>query len=37
MSEKYNYAKDNKILTPVAWAHHLGAGVLNKDYSLKIR
>ncbi|HBI6897034.1 TPA: nucleotidyltransferase family protein [Clostridium perfringens] len=35
MSEKYNYAKDNKILTPVAWAHHLGAGVLNKDYSLK--
>ena len=35
MSEKYKYAQDNKILTPVAWAHHLGAGVLNKDYSLK--
>ncbi|MDZ5254396.1 nucleotidyltransferase family protein [Clostridium sp. LIBA-8841] len=35
MSEKYQYAQNNKILTPIAWAHHLGAGVFNKDYSLK--
>lgn len=35
MSDKYNYAKGNKILTPVAWAHHLGAGAFNKNYSFK--
>lgn len=35
MSDKYDYAKKNKVLTPIAWAHHLGAGVLNKDYSAK--
>lgn len=34
MSDKYDYAKKNKVLTPVAWAHHLGAGVLNKDFSI---
>lgn len=34
MSDKYDYAKKNKALTPVAWAHHLGAGVLNKDFSI---
>lgn len=35
MSERYNYAKKNKILTPIAWVHHLIRGVFNKDYSLK--
>lgn len=35
MTDKYDYAKKNKILTPIAWAHHLGAGVLNRDYSIK--
>ena len=35
MSDKYDYAKNNKLLTPVAWGHHLCAGVFNKDYSVK--
>ena len=35
MSEKYDYAKKNKLLTPIAWGHHLCAGVFNKDYSVK--
>ena len=35
MSDKYSYAKNNKILVPIAWIHHLFAGVFNKDYSLK--
>ena len=35
MSEKYDYAKKNKLLTPVAWGHHLIRRVFNKDYSLK--
>lgn len=34
MSEKYDYAKRNKILIPIAWAHHLGAGALNKNFSI---
>lgn len=34
MSEKYDYAKKNKALTPVAWVHHLGAGVVNKNFSI---
>ncbi|ELC8443073.1 nucleotidyltransferase family protein [Clostridium perfringens] len=34
MSEKYDYAKKNKALTPVAWVHHLGAGVVNKNFSM---
>ena len=32
MSDKYNYAKKTKILIPIAWIHHLIAGVFNKDY-----
>lgn len=35
MSDKYDYARKNKILTPVAWVHHLFAGVFNSEYSLK--
>lgn len=34
MSEKYNYAKKNKILCIFAWIHHLFEGVKIKDYSL---
>ncbi|MDU4892502.1 MAG: nucleotidyltransferase family protein [Clostridium sp.] len=34
MSEKYNYAKKNVILSPIAWIHHLFEGFTNKDYSL---
>lgn len=34
MNDKYDYAKKNKALTPIAWVHHLGAGVLNKDFSI---
>lgn len=35
MSDKYDYAKGNKLLVPVAWTHHLFAGVFNSEYSLK--
>ena len=35
MSEKYDYAKKYKVLTPIAWGHHICAGALNKDYSIK--
>lgn len=35
MSDKYSYAKKYKVLTPVAWGHHLANGVLNSDYKLK--
>ncbi|WP_434798713.1 nucleotidyltransferase domain-containing protein [Terrisporobacter vanillatitrophus] len=35
MSDIYNYAKNYKILTPIAWTHHLARGVFNKDYSMK--
>lgn len=35
MSEKYNYAKKYKVLSPVAWGHHICSGVFNKDYSIK--
>ena len=34
MNDKYNYAKKFKILLPIAWIHHLFAGVFNKEYSL---
>lgn len=34
MSEKYDYAKKYRMLAPVAWGHHLCAGVFNSDYSL---
>lgn len=31
MSEKYNYAKKHKMLTVIAWIHHLFSGILRKD------
>lgn len=34
MNDKYNYAKKFKILLPIAWIHHLFAGIFNKEYSL---
>ena len=34
MSEKYTYAKKNKLLVPVAWVQHLGAGITNKNYKI---
>ena len=33
LGDKYNYAKNNKIFVPIAWIHHLFAGVFNKEYS----
>lgn len=35
MSERYDYAKKNKILAPIAWIHHLFSGIFNRDYSFK--
>lgn len=35
MSDKYSYAKKVKILTPIAWIHHLFAGVFASEYSFK--
>ena len=35
MSQRYHYAKKNKVLVPAAWIHHLIRGVCNKDYSMK--
>ena len=35
MSEKYDYAKKVKILTPIAWIHHLFVGIFVTDYSFK--
>ena len=34
MSEKYSYAKKVKILTPIAWIHHIFAGVFTKGYTV---
>lgn len=34
LDDKYNYAKRYKIFVPIAWIHHLFAGVFNKEYSL---
>lgn len=34
MNDKYNYAKEYKVLAPIAWIHHLFQGVSNKEYSL---
>lgn len=33
MSDKYDYAKRNKVLAPIAWIHHLISGIFNKDYN----
>ena len=35
MSDKYSYAKKVKILAPIAWIHHLFAGVFASEYSFK--
>lgn len=35
MSDKYSYAKKFKILAPIAWIHHLFAGVFASEYSFK--
>lgn len=35
MSDKYGYAKKFKVLTPVAWAHHLFVGIFISEYSFK--
>ncbi len=34
MSDKYNYAKKHRMLSPIAWVHHLFLGIFNKDYNL---
>lgn len=34
LSSKYNYAKKNKILYPIALIHHLFEGITNSDYSI---
>lgn len=33
MSDKYDYAKQYKVLVPIAWIHHLISGIFNKDYN----
>ncbi|MPQ42616.1 nucleotidyltransferase domain-containing protein [Clostridium tarantellae] len=35
MDNRYDYAKKNKVLSPVAWGHHLVNGALNTKYSMK--
>ncbi|WP_170272184.1 nucleotidyltransferase domain-containing protein [Clostridium tarantellae] len=35
LTNKYNYAKKNFLLLPVAWIHHLISGIFNKDYEVK--
>ena len=35
MSDKYNYAKRNKWLAPIAWIHHLWTGLVHPSYSYK--
>ena len=35
MSDKYSYAKKVKILAPIAWIHHLFAGIFSKQYSFR--
>lgn len=35
MSDKYSYAKKVKILAPIAWIHHLFAGIFTSEYSFK--
>lgn len=35
MSAKYDYAKKNILLIPIAWGHHLLAGIFHSDYKLK--
>ena len=35
MSDKYHYAKKNKLLAPIAWIHHLFVGLFHPTYSFK--
>lgn len=35
MSNKYGYAKKFRILTPIAWIHHLISGIFIREYSYK--
>ena len=35
MSDKYSYAKKFKVLAPIAWIHHLFAGIFTSEYSFK--
>ena len=35
ISDKYSYAKKFKILAPIAWIHHLFAGIFTSEYSFK--
>ena len=35
MSDKYSYAKKFKVLAPIAWIHHLFAGIFSSGYSFK--
>jgi len=34
MPKNYNYAKKFKVLTPIAWIHHLFSGALKREYSI---
>lgn len=34
MSNRYSYAKRNKILVPVAWIHHFINGIFRNEYSI---
>ena len=33
MSDKYSYARKIRILTPIAWIHHLFSGIFRKEYN----
>lgn len=33
MSDKYSYARKFKVLAPIAWIHHLFAGIFTSEYS----
>lgn len=35
LPERYGYAKTNKLLLPIAYIHHIFAGLLNQQYSIK--
>lgn len=35
MNDKYDYAKKNKVLAPIAWIHHLFVGLFDPKYSFK--
>ena len=35
LSNRYAYAKKNSIFLPVAWFHHILAGIGHKEYGLK--